>query len=184
MKKLIGNGCSVMEKEKSKKKLFLPMIISVVITILLHLFSKLFVQDFREIVNYIFIGFIYLYLYLSLYFLFNMFYIGALKKYFKILNKLHLINISGDIAKVENKKMLIYLYMFITFCVVSFILLIWQLILGVKFINITNIICLVIFLVLFILSIIMLKNIFKKKSKKNWLNKEKYAIFVDKCIFF
>lgn len=152
----------------SEKKLFLPMIISVIITILIFLFSELFVPDYREIVNYIFLGLVYVYLYISLYFLFNNFYCGVLKKYFNILNKLSLINISGDINKVmvKNKNKSIYLYLIVTFCVVSFILFIWQLILGVQFISITNIICLATFLILLFLSIIMSKNIFKKKKAK------------------
>jgi len=49
-----------MENKKDKKKLFLPMLISVVITILICLFSKLFVEDFREVVNYIFLVLIYI----------------------------------------------------------------------------------------------------------------------------
>lgn len=152
----------------SEKKLFLPMIISVIITILIFLFSELFVPDYREIVNYIFLGLVYVCLYISLYFLFNNFYRGVLKKYFNILNKLSLINISGDInkvmVKIKNKS--IYLYLIVTFCVVSFILFIWQLILDIEFVCVTNIICLATFLILLFLSIIMSMNIFKKKKAK------------------
>lgn len=155
-----------MKKEKSIIKLFLPMIVSVVITILICLFSRLFVQDFRVVINYIFIGLIYIYLYISMYLLFNDYYYSILMIYFKILHRIHLINILIDLNKVERKKKrkLLYTYLSVTFSIVAFILFIWQLILGVQFISVTSIICLVIFLILFFLSIIMSNSIFGKKK--------------------
>lgn len=157
-----------MKKDKSIIKLFLPMFVSVVITILICLFSKLFVQDFRMGINYIFIGLIYIYLYISMYLSFNDSYYSILKIYFKILHRIHLINILIDLSKAgfKNKRKLLYVYLIVTFSIVAFILFIWQLILEVQFISVTSIICLVIFLILFILSIIMSNNMFGKKNRK------------------
>jgi len=157
-----------MENKKDKKKLFLPMLISVVITILICLFSKLFVEDFREVVNYIFLVLIYVYLYVSFYFLFNNFYIVVLRRYFKLLYKMHFIKVACNLnkIKVNDYKKLIYLYIFMIFGVVSFLLFIWQLILRISFTFVTSIVCLGLFLVLFSLSIIMSKNVIDKKNSK------------------
>ena len=166
-------------KKNNNTKLFLPLLISVVVTILFFYFSMLFVEDYREIINYIFIGIIYTYIYVNLYKLFNNLYINSIKKYINILKKIKLIKSSVDTndnlikKNKDNEYRLIVIYMFIIFIVVSILLLVWQMILGIKVSDITSIICLIVFFISLISSIIIIDNSCVIKEK-NQNKKENY----------
>jgi len=121
-----------------KKKLFLPMITSVIITILIYLFSLLFISNFDKIINYIFISLIYVYLYINCYLIFN------------------------NLNKV-NKKIFIIFHLGIVLLMIS----IWQIVLKIKITNILFIIPLVLSIVLICVGIVNNYNILdRKKGKK------------------
>ena len=157
-----------MKKKEVKKKLFLPMITAVIVTILVYLFSLLFLDNFNTTINYIFLGLIYVYSYISLYCLFNDMYIGAIEKNFKLLNKVHLLKFDKikKNNKFKNKLVLVYLLLKLSF--ISFILFVWQMILKVDFASVTSIISIVLIILSLVCSILLSRFVVsdKKKSKK------------------
>ena len=167
-------------EEKKDNKLFLPFLISVVITILLFYFSMLFVEDYRETINYIFIGLIYIYMYLNLYKLFNNLYISFLDKYTNVLKKIKIIkndnkeNINNNLLKKDKKYRLKLksVYSLIMIFVISLLLFIWQMIVKVSFLDITSIICLLVAVLSLILSVFILKLTIDMKVKKKKITKK------------
>ena len=157
-----------MKKKEVKKTLFLPMITAVIVTILVYLFSLLFLDNFNTTINYIFLGLIYVYSYISLYCLFNDMYIGAIEKNFKLLNKVHLLKFDKikKNNKFKNKLVLVYLLLKLSF--ISFILFVWQMILKVDFASVTSIISIVLIILSLVCSILLSRFVVsdKKKSKK------------------
>ena len=159
-----------MKKKEVKKKLFLPMITAVIVTILVYLFSLLFLDNFNTTINYIFLGLIYVYSYISLYCLFNDMYIGAIEKNFKLLNKVHLLKFDKikKNNKFKNKLVLVYLLLKLSF--ISFILFVWQMILKVDFASVTSIISIVLIILSLVCSILLSRFVV---SDKNKIKKEK-----------
>jgi len=149
---------------EKKKNLFKPMITSVILTILIYFFSLLFIEFFDTLINYIIIGIIYIYLYINLYKIFNNNYFSCIENYFNILSKLKLVNV-----KLKNNNKLkgkyICIYMLLNFSFIPLLLVIWQMVLGIKFISVTNLVCVITFILMLIISIILLREINNKKKK-------------------
>lgn len=163
------------KKKENKNRIFLPFLISIVVTILFFYFSMLFVEDYRDAINYVFIGLIYTYIYVNLYNLFNNRYIFFLEKYVDILKKMKIVNKKYEINNSLVKKdksydyKLMFVYMLTIICIISLLLFIWQMILEIEFIYFTSITCFAMFILTFISSILILIitiNNGKRKNKK------------------
>ena len=158
------------KKNEVKYKVFLPVLISVVVTILLFYFSLIFIEDYREFINYIFVGLIYVYIYVNLYKLFNGRYIIFLERYTNVFKKIKIIKkeeqINDKLIQKDKKyrMKLENVYILFMFCVVSLILFVWQMISEIYILEFTSIICLVVFLITFIASLILLKVTIRSKK--------------------
>lgn len=162
------------KNEKRKNKIFWPLLIAIIVTILFFYFSMLFVEDYRSCINYIFIGLIYIYVYINLYNIFNGKYVLLFEKYVNLLKKIKIIDsnstINIDLVDRDNiyKKRLIIVYILLIVLVISLLLFIWQIISRIDFLSVTCITCLVIFILSIVFSIVILRRVinFKSKSKK------------------
>jgi len=159
------------QKQEEKHKIFLPVLISVVVTILLFYFSLIFIEDYREFINYIFIGLIYVYIYVNLYKLFNGRYIVFLERYINLFKKIKIIKkeeqINDKLMKKDKKyrMKLKFVYILFMICFVSLLLFIWQMISEIYILEITSIICLVVLFISFVVALILLKVTVRSKRK-------------------